>query len=148
MTAKPAVDLRLLAYFHKTAEIGNIISAAAALNVAQPTLSKAIQQLERQLAVTLFQRSPTGVVLTQKGEQLLRHTRLVLAQVSDAVEESEALRSGTAGRVRIGAGRLTSPMTSFPISGRMVAAYSAIRKRAISPSPSTAPKRLQGWRPI
>ncbi|WP_372571651.1 LysR family transcriptional regulator [Ruegeria jejuensis] len=104
MTAKPAVDLRLLAYFHKTAEIGNITSAAAALNVAQPTLSKAIQQLERQLAATLFQRSPTGVVLTREGEQLLRHTRLVLAQVSDAVEEIEALRSGTAGRVRIGAG--------------------------------------------
>lgn len=104
MRPKPVVDLSLLAYFHRTAEIGNITSASAALNVAQPTLSKAIKQLERQLGVTLFQRSPAGVILTREGEHLMRHTRLVLAQVADTVEEVEALRSGAAGRVRIGAG--------------------------------------------
>ena len=98
------IDLRLLNYFLRTAELKNISKAAEALNVAQPTLSKAIQQLEHQLQAAVFLRTPHGVEVTPIGARLLRHARLVSAQVSDAVEEVEAMRDGSAGQVRVGAG--------------------------------------------
>lgn len=98
------LDSRLLQYFHKTAELGNITLAAEALNLAQPTLSKAIKQLEYQLQVQLFTRSASGVRLTTEGARLLQHARLVSAQLADAVEDIEALRLGAAGTVCIGAG--------------------------------------------
>ena len=102
--ANSRIDLRLLTYFLRTAELGNITKAAEALNVAQPTLSKAIQQLEYQLDAPLFVRNAHGVETTPIGARLLRHARLVTAQVADAVEEVEAMRDGSAGQVRIGAG--------------------------------------------
>ncbi|SNT30669.1 LysR family transcriptional regulator [Tropicimonas sediminicola] len=98
------IDLRLLNYFLRTAELRNISKAAEALNVAQPTLSKAIQQLEHQLQARVFLRTAHGVEVTPIGERLLRHAKLVSAQVSDAVEEVEAMRDGSAGQVRVGAG--------------------------------------------
>ncbi|MCT8159524.1 LysR family transcriptional regulator [Pseudoruegeria sp. SHC-113] len=102
--AQTKIDLRLLSYFLRTAEMGNITKAADSLNVAQPTLSKAIQLLEHQLKAPLFRRTAYGVETTVIGDQLLRHARLVAAQVADAVDEVEMLRDGTAGQVRIGAG--------------------------------------------
>lgn len=93
-----------MSYFLRTAELGNITRAAEALGLAQPTLSKAIQQLEHQLRAQLFTRSAHGVEVTPIGKRLLSHARLVTAQVADAVEEVEAMRDGSAGQVRIGAG--------------------------------------------
>lgn len=104
MSGRRPIDLRLLAYFQATAEAGNITRAARHLNVAQPTLSKALRLLEGQLGVALFVREAHGVVPTAIGGRLLRHARLVTAQVTDALEEVESLRAGTAGQVRVGAG--------------------------------------------
>lgn len=98
------LDLRLLNYFLQTAELKNISKAAEALNVAQPTLSKAIQLLEHQLQAQVFLRTARGVEVTPIGARLLRHARLVSAQVSDALEEIDAMRDGFAGQVRVGAG--------------------------------------------
>lgn len=102
--AQSKIDLRLLTYFLRTAELKNISKAAEGLNLAQPTLSKAIRLLEHQLDAQLFTRTAHGVELTPIGERLLRHARLVSAQISDAVSEVEAMRDGSIGQVRIGAG--------------------------------------------
>lgn len=104
MPSPGPIDLRLLTYFLATAEAGGISRAAAELNLAQPTLSKAIRLLEHQLGVTLFERLPHGVVPTPVGRRLLAHARIVTTQVRDAAQEVEALRTGRVGRVRIGAG--------------------------------------------
>ena len=104
MRTDSRIDLRQLAYFCRAAELGGISRAAAALDIAQPTLSKAIQLLEHQLGVALFIRGPQGVTPTPIGERLLRHAKLVMAQVNEAASEIEDLRTGKAGIVRIGAG--------------------------------------------
>ncbi|MCY0096860.1 LysR family transcriptional regulator [Hoeflea ulvae] len=104
MNSRKSIDLRLLSYFLQTAELGGVSKAAKALNLAQPTLSKAIQLLEYQLGAAVFERRPHGVELTVIGERLLRHARLVVAQVSDAVEEIDNLRTGGTGHIRVGAG--------------------------------------------
>ena len=98
------VDPRLLSYFRTTVEVGNITRAAEALHIAQPTLSKALKLLESRLGVLLLERSAHGVAPTAIGERLMRHARLVAAQLGDALAEIDALREGEAGRVRVGAG--------------------------------------------
>ncbi|MGV8985156.1 MAG: LysR family transcriptional regulator [Cypionkella sp.] len=101
---KPSIDLRQISYFLKTAELGNVTQAAKALNIAQPTLTKAIQLLEYQLKVALFERGPRGVTLSIFGERLLRHAQAVDLQVATAVTDIDLFRRGATGTVRIGAG--------------------------------------------
>ena len=98
------MDLRQLEYFLRVAQRKNISTAAADLNITQPTLTKSIRLLEEQLGVKLFERLPRGVALTSFGERLLRHAEAVHVQVKDAGAEISALRSGTSGTVMIGAG--------------------------------------------
>jgi DNA-binding transcriptional LysR family regulator len=98
------MDLRQLEYFLRVAQRKNISTAAAELNITQPTLTKSIKLLEDQLGVRLFERLPRGVALTSFGETLLRHAEAVHVQVKDAGDEITALRSGTFGTVMIGAG--------------------------------------------
>ncbi len=101
---RPSVDFRQLVYVLRTAELGSITKAADALNIAQPTLTKAIGLLERRLGVPLFERLPRGVVPTVYGKRLLRHAQLVEVQLEDAIRDLDALRDGDVGKVRIGAG--------------------------------------------
>jgi LysR family transcriptional regulator of gallate degradation len=98
------MDLRQLEYFLLVARRGSITAAAADLGIAQPTLTKSIRLLEQELSVTLFERHPRGVVLTDFGRTLLRHAESVHVQVQDAVREIEGRRGGAVGVVNIGAG--------------------------------------------
>lgn len=98
------MDLRQLEYFLRVAQRKNISTAAVELNITQPTLTKSIKLLEDQLGVKLFDRLPRGVALTSYGLTLLRHAEAVHVQVKDAGHEITALRNGTFGTVRIGAG--------------------------------------------
>lgn len=100
----PSVDFRQLVYLLRTAELGSITRAAEALNIAQPTLTKAIGLLEHRLGVPLFHRLPRGVEPTVFGQRLLEHARLVQVQLEDAVRDLDTLREGGVGKVRIGAG--------------------------------------------
>lgn len=104
MLPRKSLDLRLLAYFQAAVEAGNITRAAERLNVAQPTLSKALKLLEVQLGVELLERSAHGVAPTAIGRRLMSHAQTVSVQVGSAIAEVEALRVGASGRVRVGAG--------------------------------------------
>jgi LysR family transcriptional regulator of gallate degradation len=98
------MDLRQLEYFLRVAQRRNISTAASELNITQPTLTKSIKLLEGQLGVKLFDRLPRGVALTSFGTTLLRHAEAIHVQMKDAGDEITALRNGTFGTVRIGAG--------------------------------------------
>lgn len=97
-------DLRLLSYFFRTAQTGNITRAASELNVAQPTLSKALKQLEDQVGTPLLERHAHGITLTPIGVRLAEHAGVVMAQVRDAADEIAQLREGLGGQIAIGAG--------------------------------------------
>jgi LysR family transcriptional activator of nhaA len=63
-----------LYYFHVTASEGSIKAASDRLGVTQPTVSEQLRMLERSLEVELFDRTPTGLKLTQAGRLAYEHT--------------------------------------------------------------------------
>jgi len=81
---------------------GNIQNAARELGVSQPAASKMIHDIELDFEVSLFDRTNRGVVPTVFGETLIRHGKLIFAQVSNAAQELDDLSEGNAGRVVVG----------------------------------------------
>lgn len=81
---------------------GSIQYAARELNVSQPSATKMIQDLELDFEVQLFERTNRGVVPTPFGEALIRHGKLIFAQISNAAQELDDLNEGSSGRVVIG----------------------------------------------
>ncbi|WP_237153538.1 LysR family transcriptional regulator [Oryzibacter oryziterrae] len=80
------MDLRHFRYFSAVADEGSVSEAARnRLHTAQPSLSRQLKDLERELGVELFERRVRGVVLTRAGRVFLSHVRRILRQVDDAV---------------------------------------------------------------
>jgi LysR family nitrogen assimilation transcriptional regulator len=96
------MDLKQLEYFVRVAELGSFTRAAAALNVAQPALSRQVRQLEVELRQNLLIRNGRGATATEAGKLLLEHGRGILHQVERAREELGRVRGALAGRVAIG----------------------------------------------
>lgn len=97
------MNLDQLQSFLEVAERGHFTQAAQALHLAQPSLSRQIATLERDLGARLFHRVRGRVSLTTAGETLLPYARRMLAD-ADGVRVAFAELAGlTKGRVRLGA---------------------------------------------
>lgn len=81
---------------------GSILHAAREMNLSQPAATKMIKDLETDFEVQLFTRTNRGVVATVFGETLIRHGKLVFAQIIHAAQELDDLAEGNAGRVVVG----------------------------------------------
>lgn len=96
------MELRALAYFLALAREGSVSGAAEALGVSQPTLSRQLIELERELGTVLFERGRHGATLTEDGMLLRRRA----AEIVDLVRTTEAEimlnRGVVAGEIRIG----------------------------------------------
>ncbi|MDT0347470.1 LysR family transcriptional regulator [Streptomyces litchfieldiae] len=90
------LDARQLEYFLAIAEHGGFNKAAAALHVAQPSLSQAMANLEADLGVALFHRVGRGVVLSDAALELLEPSRRVLRDLA-AVRDTAAALAGLHG---------------------------------------------------
>jgi DNA-binding transcriptional LysR family regulator len=95
------VELRHLRYFIAVAEELNFSRAADRLHMAQPPLSAAIRQLERELGVDLFVRTTREVRLTDAGRAFLEGARRTLADAERAAEDAKRAGAGELGRLRI-----------------------------------------------
>lgn len=79
------MDLRHLRYFVAVAEAGSLtVAAERRLHTAQPSLSRQMRDLEREVGAELMIRSTRGIELTPAGRAFLDHARLALAQVDAA----------------------------------------------------------------
>ncbi|MNZ47726.1 HTH-type transcriptional regulator TfdS [compost metagenome] len=95
------MDLRHLRYFIAVAEEQNIGRAAARLHISQPPLTRQIQQLEDELGVRLFTRTPRGMELTGAGELFLEEARNIRALVDQATERTQRAGQGKLGRLDV-----------------------------------------------
>src|ERR1700755_2576624 len=94
-----AMELRHLRYFFAVAEALNFTKAAAQLRIAQPALSRQVQDLEDEIGVDLLRRSPRGVMLTAAGKLFLEEARDVLKRCDESVERVRALARGEYGEL-------------------------------------------------
>ncbi|MDF2097339.1 LysR family transcriptional regulator [Aquibaculum arenosum] len=78
------LDFRRLHYFMQIVDAGSLSSAAVALRVAQPALTKAVRSLESDLDLTLLKRSPRGVKPTAAGSRLYVHCKTLFSQLEVA----------------------------------------------------------------
>ncbi|WP_424191879.1 LysR substrate-binding domain-containing protein [Ampullimonas aquatilis] len=95
------MELRHLKYFIAVAEEQNIGRAAARLHISQPPLTRQIQQLEDELDVQLFVRTPKGMEITQAGAMLLDDARNIRSLVEQATERTQQAGQGKLGRLDV-----------------------------------------------
>ena len=96
------MELRHLKYFVAVAEELHFARAAARLHIAQPSLSKQIQQLEQELDFPLLYRTKQKVELLDAGQVFLEEARRILRQTENAVESARRTHTGQSGRLVIG----------------------------------------------
>jgi DNA-binding transcriptional LysR family regulator len=97
------MDLRHLRTFITVAEQGTVSKAAARLGVAQPALSRQIQDLEEDLGIKLFDRIRRRLVLTSAGEQLLGDCHGILSAIGSLKERAHLLQRPDAGVLKVAA---------------------------------------------
>lgn len=98
------MELRTLRYFLAVAREENMTEAANVLHVTQPTLSRQIADLERELGVELFERTNRSCVLTSDGMRLRQRAEEIISLVEQTEGELADRELGIAGNIRIGAG--------------------------------------------
>ncbi|HET8994640.1 MULTISPECIES: LysR family transcriptional regulator [unclassified Rhodococcus (in: high G+C Gram-positive bacteria)] len=93
------MEFRQIEYFLAVVENDGINGAAAALGVAQPTVSQALRSLERELSVQLFHRIGRGMVLTAAGHSLIGPSRQILRDVAGVEELLTSSSAEVTGRL-------------------------------------------------
>src|ERR1700680_3700202 len=84
------------------AEHGSLRAAARHLGTAQPTLTRSLSELERELGAPLFERRSRGMVATPLGQAFVRRATRILNDIRRAKDEFEQLRDNAVGSVAIG----------------------------------------------
>ncbi len=84
------MTLQQLKYIIEIAETGSITMAAQRLFIAQPSLSKSVAELEKEMGITIFNRSNRGVYLSEDGTKFLSYARQIVEQTELLENEYKA----------------------------------------------------------
>src|SRR6202007_395820 len=96
------MELRHLRYFVVVGEEQHYGRASRRLGVAQPALSRQIQDLEEEVGFKLFDRLPRGVKLSAAGRLFLEDARHILKAVNEATARAARVARGQSGTLRVG----------------------------------------------
>jgi DNA-binding transcriptional LysR family regulator len=96
------METRDLEYVLAVEAHGGIGRAAEALDMTQPALTKAVQRVEAQLGVPLFERTTLGMRVTQAGTVFLERARRIRLEYEDAISEMRGIQTGEQGMLRLG----------------------------------------------
>lgn len=96
------MELRHLRYFVAVAGEEHYGRAAERLRVAQPALSRQIQDLEEEIGFKLFDRLSRGVKISAAGKSFLADARRILHEVPEATARAKRVAAGQAGTLRVG----------------------------------------------
>jgi DNA-binding transcriptional LysR family regulator len=98
-----ALTLRHLRLLVALEELGQVGRVAAALNISQPAVSKALAEIENGVGVALFERTPRGMVPTAHGACLLRYAHTMTNEIGRAIDELTGIEQGIAATLAVGA---------------------------------------------
>mgnify|MGYP000571980586 CR=1 FL=1 len=96
------MEIKQLKAFVAIAEEKTFTAGAKRVNVTQAAVSMQIRQLEEQVGLPLFTRTPRRVLITEAGEKLLERARRILREHDAALEELAEIAGAENGRLRIG----------------------------------------------
>ena len=108
------MEIRQLKAFLAIAEAKTFTAGARRVNVTQAAISMQIRQLEEEVGLQLFTRTPRRVILTEAGEYLLERARKILREHDAAVAEIAEVAGAEYGRLRIGSASGTFAMNQLP----------------------------------
>jgi DNA-binding transcriptional LysR family regulator len=130
------MELRHLRYFLAVGEEQHYGRAAQRLRVAQPALSRQIQDLEGEVGFKLFERLPRGVKLNAAGKLFLEDARRILKEVNEATARAARVARGQSGTLRVGFTENASWRGVVPESFRRFREMQPDAELQLQPSPS------------
>lgn len=132
------LDLWRLTILKELADLGTMTAVAGALRLTRPAVSQHLSQLEREVGVTLLERTPRGVRLTEAGVRLAVQSRELLAHV-EAIEADVAHTKGrVAGPIRIAAFGSFASVVVPPVIQQLQADYPDLEPTFIELEPAKA----------
>ncbi|KYZ85514.1 LysR family transcriptional regulator [Alloalcanivorax xenomutans] len=117
------MNLRRLEQLVALAEERSFVKAAERTHLSQPALTRGIQNLEHELGIRLFDRTPQGVVPTAAGQQLINRARRVLFEARGLRRDAALIRNHEMGEVRFGAGSYPSAILLPDVLGTLMSEY-------------------------
>ncbi|MDO6564089.1 LysR family transcriptional regulator [Amphritea sp. 1_MG-2023] len=109
------MNTKQLLYFLKTAELCSIAAAARELDIAQPSISLQLENLEHELSSALFDRDYRGVRLTESGQLFKAHAESIMRQVDQAKLDIRQAEQEPAGRLVLGMTQPIGNVVSVPL---------------------------------
>lgn len=100
-------------------ETGSLRAAARHLGLAQPVITRSIQQLEHELGVALFERHAKGVILTEKGALFTQRVEAIQAELQRAQDEIAQSKQELTGEIAV----VFSPVICMTLMPRILSAF-------------------------
>lgn len=126
------MEIRVLKYFLAVAREGSITKAANYLHLTQPTLSRQLQDLERELGQKLLIRGQHNVTLTPEGHTLRQRAEEIIDMVDKTEQEFRFIKDIIAGSVCIGSGESHTIKLITDIIKNVQTEYSEIKFDLVS----------------
>ena len=134
------LTLESLRIYLAVAQSGSFRSAAARLDIAQPTVGRAVSALERQFGVPLLERGPRGVRITEEGEALADGARRLL-RAARALRQD--VRGGRGTELRLGATATHANVLLSPCLGQWLPSHPKVRVTAVEDGELILTRKLQ-----
>lgn len=136
------MNLHHLRLFAAVVDHGGFTKAAESLHLSQPAISKSLNELERQLGLTLLDRGGRPIRLTDAGQTLYARARELFGVERIAEQELREIRGLKRGVLRIGASTTIATYMLPPYLGRFHLRHPGIRIRATSANTRTVLRML------
>lgn len=114
------------------AELGSLSRAAERLHIAQPALSRQVTMLERELGVQIFDRHGRGMVLTEPGQEVLRHAYRVFGELDEIRSVAAEGDTGLRGHLSVGLPPTVADMLTLPLVSAMTERHPKATLRVVS----------------
>ncbi len=108
-------DLKRFEYVLALGECLNFSQASSKLGISQSTLSQYIQKIEKEIGVSLFDRTTTPLTITQYGEIYIKGARKILDSYSETLDGITDVDSGLGGSINVGISPTRAPFVLPPI---------------------------------